>query len=133
MTRTKEKSKFGYAADRDAENWYSAPGCETREAAAAYALAQLPEAERVFVIDCKHGDATKLFEYASDMVERAEEAAGESEDFGHYEDSIFNHSKASLAKLDELLLRALNEWLVLFPTEDVWTTIGGEKTEHVRP
>ena len=121
---------FGYALDRTDEIWFNAEG-ETREDAAAFAFREEPEAAVVYICDQHVGDKSELFDI-SDLLERAEEAASESEDFGHHEDSIYDHSPESLEALESHVLGAIESWLSRYPGPRIWTTINGEITEHHR-
>lgn len=128
-------AKFGYATDRSAELWDTAKG-DTREEAAAFALAEWPEVEQVYVVDCQHHSKADIFDYALDadrIMDIAEESASESEGFGHYEDNLLDHSADAQYDLQRLLHEAVERWLESYPGEEVWTTIGGTITEHKRP
>jgi hypothetical protein len=120
---------FGYALDRTDETWWNAKG-ETREEAAAYAFAECPEAEVVFIVNQQVSVKAHLIEAD---IDAAEERASEDEGVGHHEDNVFDHSQASLVELRLQVMSAVEAWLAQYPGPRIWTTIGGTITEHRRP
>lgn len=125
-------NRFGYATDRTAETWDDIPG-ETREEAAANALAEVEDAPVVYVCLAKPVDKIAPLLYALDadlVLERAEEAREATETATWWEDELFDISMAARQDLDARLAEAARAWLLAFPGRRVWEVT--EVTRHAR-
>ena len=126
--------KYGYATERQSEEW-TAIGGDTREQAAVAAFDELypiiGTCDRVYICERKPPTAEDLLlavrPTADDVLERAED---DRELAPWYEDPLFDDGLTSRVVLQAELDEAIRRWLAKFPPHEVWSA--ENVTEHRR-